>query len=111
LNLELSQDIPSSDPVDQGEGDNWDTVGGATERSFSLAPTVEEVMPELAQQATGAVEPPALAEEGRLEPSVTTGTMEPVVAHVEEEAPAEAGLVDIASILGAPTVTVVRSIL
>jgi predicted secreted protein len=33
------------------------------------------------------------------------------VAAVEaqEEAPAEAGLVDIASILGAPTVTVVRS--
>jgi predicted secreted protein len=27
----------------------------------------------------------------------------------QEEAPAEAGLVDIASILGAPTVTVVRS--
>jgi hypothetical protein len=35
--------------------------------------------------------------------------MEPVVAHVEEEAPVEARLVDIASILGAPTVTVVRS--
>jgi predicted secreted protein len=42
---------------------------------------------------------------------VTTRTIEPVVAHVEEEAPAEAGLVDIASILGALTVTVVRSIL
>jgi hypothetical protein len=28
---------------------------------------------------------------------------------VQEEVPAEAGLVDIASILGAPTVTVVRS--
>jgi predicted secreted protein len=27
----------------------------------------------------------------------------------QEEAPAEAGLVDIASILGAPTVTIVRS--
>jgi hypothetical protein len=35
--------------------------------------------------------------------------MEPVVAHVEEEAPPEAGLIDIASILGAPTVTVVWS--
>jgi predicted secreted protein len=29
-------------------------------------------------------------------------------AEAQEEAPAEAGLVDIASILGAPTVTVVR---
>jgi predicted secreted protein len=34
---------------------------------------------------------------------------EVVVAEAQEEAPAEAGLVDIASILGAPTVTVVRS--
>jgi hypothetical protein len=35
--------------------------------------------------------------------------MEPVVAHVEEEALAETGLVDITSILGAPTVIVVQS--
>jgi hypothetical protein len=35
--------------------------------------------------------------------------MEPVVAHTKEEALAESGLVDIASILGAPTVTIVRS--
>jgi hypothetical protein len=35
--------------------------------------------------------------------------MEEVAAtEAQEEAPAEAGLVDIASILGAPTVTVVR---
>jgi hypothetical protein len=47
--------------------------------------------------------------ESRPEPSVTTGAEEPVATQVEEEAPAEAGLVDIASILGAPTVTVVRS--
>jgi hypothetical protein len=49
---ELSQDIPSSDPVDQVEEDNWDTVGGATERSLNPAPTVEETVPEMAQQAT-----------------------------------------------------------
>jgi hypothetical protein len=35
--------------------------------------------------------------------------VEIVVAHVEEEAPAETGIVDIASILGTPNVTVVRS--
>jgi predicted secreted protein len=40
--------------------------------------------------------------ESRPEPSVTTGVEEPVAAQVEEEAPAEAELVDIASILGAP---------
>jgi hypothetical protein len=34
---------------------------------------------------------------------------EAAAAEVQEEAPAEAGLVDIASILGAPTVTIVRS--
>jgi hypothetical protein len=34
---------------------------------------------------------------------------EAVAAEVQEEAPAEGGLVDIASILGAPTVTIVRS--
>jgi hypothetical protein len=34
---------------------------------------------------------------------------EAVVEEAEEEAPAEGGLVDIASILGAPTVTIVRS--
>jgi hypothetical protein len=34
---------------------------------------------------------------------------EPAAAHAEEEAPTEAGLVDITSIPGAPTVTVVRS--
>jgi hypothetical protein len=107
--LEWSQDIPSSDPAYQGDEDNWDTVGGATERSLSPAPTIEEVVPESAQQATGAGELRASTQEMRLEPSATTGAMEPVVAHVEEEAPVEAGLVDIASILGAPTVTVVRS--
>jgi hypothetical protein len=34
---------------------------------------------------------------------------EPAATEAEEEAPAKAGLVDIASILGTPTVTVVRS--
>jgi hypothetical protein len=51
------------------------------------------------------------------QPPVAQGSTEPVAAATEEaaaaeapeEAPAEAGLVDIASILGTPTVTVVRS--
>jgi hypothetical protein len=84
-------------------------VGGATESSLSPAPTIEETVPEMAQQTTVAVKTRAPAEERRPEPSATTGTMEPVVAHAKEEAPAEATLVDIASILGAPTVIVVRS--
>jgi hypothetical protein len=105
----LSQDIPSSNPADQGREDNWDTVGGATERSLSLAPTIEETVPETAHQATVTAEPRTPVEERRPELSATTGTVEPVVAHAEEEVPTEAGLVDIASILGALTVTVVRS--
>jgi hypothetical protein len=83
--------------------------GGATERSLSPAPTVEEIVSESAQQATSASELPTSTEERRPEPSATTGAVEPVVTHVEEETPAEDGLVDIASLLGAPTVTVVRS--
>jgi hypothetical protein len=109
LNLEWSQDIPLSDPADQGDEEKWDTVGGATERSLSPAPTVEEVVPESAQQETGAGEPRASTEERRPEPSATTRAVEPVVAHVEEEAPVDAGLIYIANILGAPTVIVVWS--
>jgi hypothetical protein len=106
---ELSQGIPSSDPADQGEEGNWDTVGGATERSLSPAPIVEETVSEMAQQTSVTAESRASAEESRPEPSATTGTGEQAVALTEEEAPAEVGLVDIASILGAPTVTVVRT--
>jgi predicted secreted protein len=47
--------------------------------------------------------------ESRPELSATTVAEEPVAAQIEEEAPAEAGLVDITNILGAPTVTVVWS--
>jgi predicted secreted protein len=51
-------------------------------------------------------QPPAAQES--TEPAAAAAE-EAVVAEAQEEAPAEAGLVDIASILGAPTVTVVRS--
>jgi predicted secreted protein len=63
----------------------------------------------MAQRTTRVVEPQVPAEESRAEPSMTTGAEEPVAAQTAEEAPAEAELVDIANILGAPTVTVVRS--
>jgi predicted secreted protein len=47
--------------------------------------------------------------EGRTEPAAAAAAEEPAATEAEEEAPAETGLVDIASILGAPTMTVVRS--
>jgi hypothetical protein len=52
--------------------------------------------------------PQAPIAEGRTEP-VVAAAEEPPATEAEEEAPAEAVLVDIASILGVPTVTVVRS--
>jgi hypothetical protein len=95
------QDIPSSDPVNQGDKGDWETVGEPAGASRSPAPTMEELMSQLTCQ------PPAA--EGRTEPAAVPAAEEPAATEAEEEAPVEAGLVDIASILGAPTVTVVRS--
>jgi hypothetical protein len=92
--------IPPSDLVDQGDEGDWDTVGEPTGASRSPAPTVEELVAQLTHQ------PPVA--EGSTEPAVAVAE-EPTATDAEEEAPAEAGLVDIASILGAPTMTVVRS--
>jgi predicted secreted protein len=61
------------------------------------------------QRTTRVAELQVPAEESRLEPSTATVASEPVAAQVEEEAPAEAGLVNIANILGTLTVTVVQS--
>jgi hypothetical protein len=94
------QEVPPSDPVEQGVESDWDTVGEAAGGSRSPAPTVEELLAEIERQ------PPVA--QGSTEPATAT-TEEAAATEVQEEAPAEAGLVDIASILGAPTVTVVRS--
>jgi predicted secreted protein len=51
-------------------------------------------------------QPPAA--QGSAEPAAAA-TEEATTTEAQEEAPIEAGLVDIASILGTPTVTVVRS--
>jgi predicted secreted protein len=75
-------------------------VGEPTGASRSPAPTLEELVAQLTRQ------PPVVV--GSSEPAVAVA-QEPTAAEAQEEAPAEAGLVDIASILGAPTVTVVRS--
>jgi hypothetical protein len=61
---------------------------------------MEELLAQLERQ------PPAA--EGGAEPAAAA-VEEAAATEAQEEAPAEAGLVDIASILGAPTVTVVRS--
>jgi hypothetical protein len=89
-----------SDPVEQGDDDDWDTVGEPAGGSRSPAPTVEELLAQLERQ------PPVAEESIELTADVTE---EAATTEAQEEAPAEAGLVDITSILGAPTVTVVRS--
>jgi hypothetical protein len=55
------------------------------------------------------VELQASIAEKRTEPAAAPVVEELAATEAEEEAPAEARLVDIASILGAPTVTIVRS--
>jgi hypothetical protein len=75
-------------------------VGEQAGASRSPAPTVEELLAQLMRQP--------LVAEGGTEPAVAVAE-EPTATGAQEEAPAEAGLVDIAGILGAPTVTVVRS--
>jgi hypothetical protein len=87
--------------------------------SHSPAPTVEELLAQMERQPSapqGSTEPAAAA----AEEVVAAGAQESAApaavaaegaaaAEAQEEVPAEAGLVDIASILGAPTVTIVRS--
>jgi hypothetical protein len=53
--------------------------------------------------------PQAPVAEGRTEPAAAAAAEESAATEAEEEVSAEAGLVNIASILGAPIVTVVRS--
>jgi hypothetical protein len=93
------QELPPTEPVDQGDEGEWDMVGEAV-GSRSPAPTVEELLARMKHQ------PPAARE--MTEPTVVAAE-EAMATKAQEEAPAEAGLVDIASILGAPTMTVVRS--
>jgi hypothetical protein len=91
--------MPPSEPVEQGDEGEWDTVGEAA-GSRSPTPTVEELLVQMERQ------PPI--DQGSTEPAAAAAE-EAASAEAQEETPAEAGLVDIASILGAPTVTVVRS--
>jgi hypothetical protein len=112
------QELPPTEPVEQGDEGKWDTVGEAT-GTRSPAPTVEELLAQMERQPPapqGSTEPAAavakevVAAEAQeiTAPAAVTAEGE-AAAEAQEEVPAEAGLVDIASILSAPTVTVVRS--
>jgi hypothetical protein len=86
-------------------------VGVTAERSTSSPPTTSEVVPGSAQQVAGADSSQTSAEETRPNPTPATMAEQPEEAQAEDEATAEARIIDIASILGAPIVTVVRSTL
>jgi hypothetical protein len=111
LSLVLSQDIPPSDPVDQDKEETWDTAGAAGERNVSPHPTAGEVVPGSAQQGTGTDNSQMSPEERRPNPSPATVVEQPEEAQAEDKAAPEARIVDITSILGAPTVTIVHSTL
>jgi hypothetical protein len=85
------QEMLPSDLVEQGDESDWDTVGEPA--GGSPAPTVEELLAQMTRQ------PPVA--EGSTEPAAAA-TEEAAATEAQEEVPAEAGLVDIASILGAP---------
>jgi hypothetical protein len=84
------QEMPPSDPVEQGDEADWDTVGEPAGGSRSPTPTVEELLAQMTCQ------PPVV--EGSAEPA-PAATEEAAATEAQEEAPAEAGLVDIASSL------------
>jgi hypothetical protein len=65
----------------------------------------------LARKETGAVNSRASAEEERKDPSTAAAIEQPEEVQAEDEAITEAGIVDIVSILDAPTVIVVLSTL
>jgi hypothetical protein len=112
------QEVPPAELVEEGDEGVWDTVGEPA-GSRSPAPTVEELLAQLERQPPapqGSTEPVAAAVEEMVASGAQESTApaaaaaeEVVAAGAQEEAPAEGGLVDIASILGAPAVTIVRS--
>jgi hypothetical protein len=110
--------MPPTEPVEEGDEGVWDTMGEPA-GSRSPAPTVEEILAQLERQPPapqGSTEPVAAAVEEVVASGAQESTApaaaaveEAIAAGAQEEAPAEGGLVDIASILGAPAVTIVRS--
>jgi hypothetical protein len=112
------QEVPSTEPADQGDEGVWDIVEEPA-GSRSPAPTGEELLAQLERQPPtpqGGTEPVAPTVEEVVAAGVQEGAApaavaaeEAVATEAQEETPAESGLVDIASILGALTLTIVRS--
>jgi hypothetical protein len=118
IDLPCIQEVPPTEPVEEGDEGEWDTVGEPA-GSRSLAPTVDELIAQLERQPPapqGSTEPAAASTEevvaaGAQESAApaTAAGGEATATEAQVEAPTKAGLVDVASILGAPAVTIVRS--
>jgi hypothetical protein len=112
--LSCLQKVPPTEPVEAGDEGEWDTVGEHA-GSRSPAPTVEELLAQLERQPPapqGSTEPAAAAAKEVIAAGAQESAAPATAAtatEAQEEAPTEAGLMDIASILGAPTVTIVQS--
>jgi hypothetical protein len=112
------QDIPSPGPATRDEEEVWDKVGATTGRTTSPPPAVDDVVPNDAQEQAVTVEihPQPSTKEGQ-GPHPAAATLVEQPKEREQEPPVEAttarepDIVDIASLLGAPTITVVRSTL
>jgi hypothetical protein len=101
------QEVSPTEPVEEGDEGEWDTVGEPA-GSRSPAPTVEELIAQLERQPPAhqeGTEPAAPtveevvaagAQEGAA--PATVAVEEAATAEVQEEAPAEGGLVDIATV-------------
>jgi hypothetical protein len=112
------QEVPPTEPVEEGDEGEWDTAGEPV-GSRCPAPTVEELIVQLERQPPARLESTepaapsvkevvaAEAQEGAAPAAIAAE--EAAAAEAQEEAPTEGGLVDIASILDAPAVTIVRS--
>jgi hypothetical protein len=111
------QEVPPTERIKEGDEGVLDIVGEPA-GSRSTAPTVEELLAQLERQppaTQGSTESVAAAVEevvasGARESAAPAAiTEDAVAAGAQVEAPVEGGLVDIASILGAPAVTIIRS--
>jgi hypothetical protein len=72
--LPCLQELPPTEPVDQGDEGEWDTVGEAA-GSRSPAPTVEELLVQMERQppaAQGSSEPAAAAADEAAEGATAT---------------------------------------
>jgi hypothetical protein len=116
--LPCLQEVPPTEPANQGDKGEWDTVGEPA-GSRSPTPTVEELLAQMERQppapqgstehATAAAEEVVATGAQKSAAPAAVAAEEAAAVEAQEEAPAGAGLVDIASILGAPTMTIVRS--